>query len=443
MATRYYTEEAYEQIRQTIDQIDTTDICPVKDFFTDLFLRLGQYLELYSVDNYQSDMQRWYNIVLDGHNATMNAIDNIFTSVAALDFEYRDIMDGALESIVCFRNTVNCLRDVISGKTSIADGKKATDGYLTSGKNSLYSAYDTILTKMESQTFKESFLELIGDGLKLGVGFASLLIPDGSDKYVLKCKKFLDTFTATLGDLGAAATGVFVGSLFAVGSWFGMDRKNYLDYRFDQLTEAQDLKDRNSTSDWMNWLAEDMDEALDDCPKNSPYYPVVNAFATGTDVIANTSEVVDFVADSYEIVSDIRDAGKNIKEWTQGKSYTPEEFAEAFDSKKNWEIVGYIEGKNGPIIKAKGSPAEIISKIISDRTGIPLQGWSDPSKYEGNIWKTASTIWSYAEKLIPDPVSGQPNYSELPDVAFDKFQDTKLLKDVINYAGDYFVIEVK
>ena len=203
MATRYYTDEAYAQIKQTIEQIDTADVGPVKDFFSDLLLRLGQFLKLYSVDQYQNDMQSWYNKVLDSHNTTLSKVDSIFLDVESVDFEYRDIMDGALDSIVSFRNTLNCLRDVISGKTGLTEGKATADRYITAGKKSLSGAYDTILTKMETQVLKGAFKELVGDTLKFGAAFAGLLVPTTPAKYIAKCKKFIDTFTEGLGDLGA------------------------------------------------------------------------------------------------------------------------------------------------------------------------------------------------------------------------------------------------
>jgi len=88
-------------------------------------------------------MQTWYNKVLNSHDTTLGEVSKIFGAVESVDFEYRDIMEGALDSITNFRSTLNCLRDVISGKTNLSDGKAAADSYLAAGKNSLNSAYDT------------------------------------------------------------------------------------------------------------------------------------------------------------------------------------------------------------------------------------------------------------------------------------------------------------
>ena len=131
MATRNYTAEAYEQIKKTIEEIDNTDVHPVKDFFSDLFRRLGQFLELFTVDQYKEDMQKWYDIVLDSHNSTINEVYNIFEEVGKVDEEYQKTMDGAVSSVTNFRSTLNCLRDVISGKTSLAGGGFRRGGYLS------------------------------------------------------------------------------------------------------------------------------------------------------------------------------------------------------------------------------------------------------------------------------------------------------------------------
>lgn len=443
MATRYYTEEAYEQIKQTIEQIDNVDVNPVVDFFGDLFQRIGQFLELYSVDDYKEDMQKWYNKVLDSHNTTISAVDSIFEAVNDVDTEYQKIMDEAVSSITNFRSTLNTLRNVISGKTSLADGKAAAGKFLAAGKNSLNGAYDTILTKMEARNFRDASLELIGDTLKLGAGFVGLLIPTTPDKYGVKCKKFVDTFTATLGDLGATATGLLVWGIFGVGSLFGMDQKDYLDFRFEQLTQSREYKEMNSVSDWLGWLAEDMGEALVECPEDSPYYPVTKALADTTSWIHTGYQGVDMVADAYDIISDIKDVRKTFDEWKYGKVITLEEYKEALADGGPLDFISSSKGKDGTIIRVTVPASEAIKKVISNWTGLPTSGWDgDPIKTMDNGFKVLGTLWSYGEKLLPNPVTGQSNISELPEVFFDKFKDTKFLKDVFDFARDYLVTEV-
>ena len=433
MAKRYYTDEAYEQIKQTIEQIDNTDVSQVKDFFGDLFLRLCQFLKLFSVDHYQDDMQSWYNKVLDSHDTTLSKVDSIFNAVETVDFEYRDLMGGAYDSIVSFRSTLNCLRDVISGKTSLADGKVAADKYLTAGKGSLNDSYDKLLTKMESRARRDAGYELIGDILKLAASFATLVVPAEPAKYAVKCKKFVDTFTATLGDLGAVATSLFIWGAFDV---FKMDRKSRLDYRYDQLMQIQEHREMNSVSDWLGTLAEDGEEMLAECPKDSPVYPLTKMLAYTFSGAHKGAKALDVAADAYDIFSDLKDTHDNIDEWINGKAYTEAEWAEVYDKRKYWNIVDVVDSDNGPIIKARGGPSEIILKVVSDRTGIPFSGWKDPSKVDGNLWKTAGTLWSYTEKLLPDPSTGQPKFNELPDVIFNKLKDTKFIKDILDFVRD-------
>ena len=437
MATRNYTAEAYEQIKKTIEEIDNTDVHPVKDFFSDLFRRLGQFLELFTVDQYKEDMQKWYDIVLDSHNSTINEVYNIFEEVGKVDEEYQKTMDGAVSSVTNFRSTLNCLRDVISGKTSLADGKAAANGYLAAGRNSLNGAYDKILTRMEAQTLVGAGKALIGDTLKLAASFCGLLVPTTPTKYASKAKGFADTFTAMLGDLGATATVLMVSSTFGIGSFFGLDRKNYLDFRFGQLTQAQNYKDTNSVSDWLGGIAEDMEETLADCPKDNPYYSIVKAAADGSRFVADTSETVDLVVDAYDILSDLKDAHETVDEWIFGKNYTVAEYTKMFSKESPWYSEYFIDGDNGPMIKVRSSPKEIVSKLFFDRIGFPLpDGNDDPMQTMGNGFKVMGTLWSYGEKMLPNPVTGQSNSDELPEVFFGKLKDTKSLKDIFDFARD-------
>ena len=433
MAKRNYTDAAFEQIKRTIEDIDNSEVNPVLDFFGDIFLRIGQFLQVYKVDDYKDNIQKWYDKVLDSHNATIVEVENIFEAVIGVDCDHRDIMDQALEGIVDFNSTLNTLRDVISEKTSLADGKAAAKKYLDSGKESINSAFNKILTQMEKRVRVDSGKELVGDLLGVAGGLVGLCIPEVPiAKYAVKCKKFTDSFTALLGDLGAVTTGGLVWLTFDV---IGLDRKNYLEFRYNQLMEAKNYKDTNSVSDWLGGMAEDLNADLADCPESSPLYPVVKGAAVISQATADAADVVDLAADAYDIVSDLKDSYDNIDEWVNGKKYTESEYGEMYEKLKNTEILDcYKEGKDW-IYRLKVSPDEIIKKIASDKTGLPFSGWDDPDKRAGNIFKTAGTIWSYGEKLIPD-ADGYTKVHEIPDVAFDKLKDTKFLKDVFDFARD-------
>lgn len=435
MATRNYTEEAYEQIRHTIEQIDNTDVDPVADFFGDLFLRLAQFLKLYSVEQYRNDMQRWHKTVLDSHNATLSKVDSIFNAVDTVDFQYRDVMDGAHESIVSFRNSLNSLRDIISGKSSLVDGKADAASYISSGKNSLNTSFDTLLTHMETQTYKDAVKELNGDILKLGSGFFTCIRGGNVADY----KKFADTLVATFGDLRMVGTVVLLPFAYQLVSFFGADisTEHYLDVRYEELAGNKKMKDTGSVSDLLGGIAEDMEEDLKGCSKDSPFYSVAEIGTEVFQIGAKGAEAADVLVDLYDIGSELKDIHDNIDTWINGKTYTEKEYIEAFEDLKDKKIMDVFEGDDGWIVKVKVSPGEFISKVVSDRTGIPLSGWTDPDKSPGNVFKTAGTLWSYAEKIIPDPVDGRPNDGDVWDVSFSKFKDTKFLKDVFDFARDF------
>lgn len=429
MATRYYTEEAYEQIKQTIEQIDNADLSPVKDFFSDLFLRLGQFLKLYSVEQYQNDMQSWYNKVLDSHNSTMSAVDSIFNAVDSVDFEYRDIMDGAVESIASFRSTLNTLRDVISGKTSLADGKAAADRYLAAGKRTLNDSHDRLLTKMEQGTLWDASLALLGDAIKLGSDYIKCVTSGNPADY----KSFIDTCLATVCDLAAMGAIISTIPVGVVGAFTGMSYDDYLDYRFKQLTRAQNLKDTDSVTDLLDRIAEDLDTQVAKCPKDSSLYPVVVAIADKAHTNAEASKVLDIFVDAYGIGKDLKDTHDLI----YGKEYTLGEFVDTFEGEDGYpRILEITDGNNVPILRAKGSPAETLQTIVSGRTGIPLSGWDDPSKFDGNVFEVAGTLWSYGEKLLPDPQTGRVDIVGLEDVGISKIKEVGFLEDVFDFVRD-------
>ncbi len=438
---RYYTEEAYNQIQQTIEQIDSIDVHPVKDFFSDLVMRLLQFLELYSVEQYRDDMQGWYDIILDSHNSTMSRVDNIFNAVDTVDFEYRDIMDGALDSIAGFQNTLNTLRDVVSGKISYADGKAAAAGYLSAGKDSLNSAYDTILTKMELQNLREANLELVKDTVALGATFAGYVIALGSGnplKVAASVKKLSDAVTATFNDFAAIAYGVTAGLTVYVASKFGVKRKDLIDFRFDFLTKAQHFQETNSISDFLGGIADDMEEDLAVCPESAPLYPLAKFSAASSRFISDTSEGLDTLVDLYDIVSDVKDSCSTVDDWIHGKTFTSGELVEKYEFKKNLHIYEITDSPDGPIYRAKLPFSEVLSDLISDTTGIPLSGWDDAAKLDKNTWKTVGTIWSYTEKFFPDPMTGQVDTGELLDVTLEKCKYTKFAKDVFDFARENF-----
>lgn len=437
MATRHYTEEAYEQIKQTIEQIDNTDVSPVKDFFSDLLLRLGQFLKLYSVEQYQNDMQTWYTKVLDSHNATMSQVDSIFNAVDTVDFEYRDIMDGGLDSIVSFRSTLNCLRNVISGKTSLADGKAAATGYLAAGTSSLNSSCDEILTKMQQRTLWDASKALFGDAINLGAGYVKCLYGKGN---IADYKNLGDTILATGCDLLSMAA-IVIAPLGALGDALDgkmdMSYEDYIDAQFMLLSPAQKLKDVNSVSDLLDNLAEDMGEQREKCPQNSPMFPFISKTAHLIEKTAKNYKMIDIAVDAYGIGKDLKDIHDTVDGWMYGKDYTVSEFVDEFEHKSfnDWEIIDRNWANNEATFTVKDTASGIVKKVVSNWFGVPTTGWNDPSKFDGNVYKTVGTLWSYAEKIIPD-IDGGSNIDALPDVFFGKHKDTGFLKDIFDFARD-------
>lgn len=265
MATRYYTEEAYEQIKATIETIQRTDVAGPVDFFSDLWTKLIQYLKFLKIDNYQSDMQSWYDKVLDSHNTTLSKVDAIFTAVEAVDFQYRDTIGQVHDSIVDFRSTVNTLRDVVSGKTSLTDGRLSANSYIASGKASLQSAAGAILNKLESQVLFNASKELFGDALSIGGSWAKIcgsLCSGDLAGAVTGAKKFIDAAVASLNDLGSIASIVVIPIVGTAGALTGMDYGHYLDWRFQMLSGADKYRNTDCISDILQGIEQEITEEI-------------------------------------------------------------------------------------------------------------------------------------------------------------------------------------
>ena len=156
--------------------------------------------------------------------------------------------------------------------------------------------------------------------------------------------------------------------------------------------------------------------------------------AEASDKAAKIYKTVDVAVDAYGVYEDAKDAITNISEWTKGKFYTPQEYDSRYEEFDN--IKGLRIGKEGLEYKAPVPDSEKLITIVSDRSGIPLSGWNDPKKFDGNVYKTAGTLWSYAEKLLSDPVTGGSNSDAYVEVALGKFKDIKFLKDVLDVVRD-------
>ena len=431
MAKRNYTTEAYEQIKKTIDEIDNTDVHPVKEFFSDLVLRIGQFLEFFTVDQYKEDMQKWYDIVLDSHNSTINEVDNIFKAVGKVDAEYQKIMDDAVSSVTNFRSTLNCLRDIISEKTSLADGKAAANGYLTAGRNSLNAAYGKVLTRMQQRTLWDISKALIGDAIGIGAGYVSLLTKMG-DKvaFTVELKKLSDTYAASLCDLMSMVSVVIVLPIGAIGAVSGMDYGTYVDIQADLLTVSQKLKDTNSISDVLGWMSDKMTEELEECPVDNPYYPIIKMRADLYQFLDKGAQTVDLVVDAYGILNDLKDTHDLV----YGTYYTKEEYLKVIENKG--KILEIIDDYNGPIYRVRDTTPKVVSKIISNWTGLPTSDWNDPAKVTGNGWKTVKTLWSYAEAGLPNPGNGSTGGKDWMDVFAGKIKSVNIVKDVIDFVND-------
>lgn len=434
MSKRPYTDAAYDQIRQTIDEIDNAQISPVTDFFGDMLSRIAQYLKFYTVDTYQDDMQQWYTKILDSHNTTMAKIDELFANVGAVDSRYESLMNSTYASIVEFQSVVNSLRDTISGKCTLAEGQQAAQNHLNAGIQALRAPANTVLTYAEQRVLGEASKNLAKDALSYGFLFCKLLVEKDPIAFAITGKKLVDTTLAITCDLAAGVSIVSL-ALYGFKNNQEVTYEQYLDRRFDKLTNAKKLHGMRSASDLLDGLADEMDEKLAACPEDSPYYSLAKELNDVAHKVSDVSHTIDFAADAYDLYSGITGTMDTIKEIKEGKLLSETEFLKKYD---NVEITQYEVRSVGNEVKylVPVDGRETVLNAISSRTGLPLTGWSDPSKRPGNAFKAVGTLWSYIDALLPN-ADGSPNASSPVDVALGKVKEISTVKDTIDLVSDY------
>lgn len=437
MSQRPYTDAAYDQIRQTIDEIDNAQISPVTDFFGDMLSRIAQFLKIYTVDTYQNEMQQWYRKVLDSHNTTMAKVDSLFANVEAVDSRYESLMNGTYDAIAEFQSVINCLRDTISGKCTLAEGRQAAQNHLNAGIQALRTPANTVLTYAEQRMCDKTLRSLMKDLLSFGGLFCKLMVEKDPIALASTGKKFIDTFFATACDFATLVSIVPVGifSIKCIREKMGWSYEEYLDLRFKQLGVAEQYQGKRSVSDLLDSLADEMDEDLAACPDDSPYYSITKKLNDVAHRVSDVSHTIDFAADAYDLYSGITGTMDTIKEIKAGKLLAGEDFLKKYeDGKVSQFEVKFVDGEIKYLVPVDGK--ETVLNAISSRTGIPLTGWNNTEKGPGNVFKTAGTLWSYIDALLPN-ADGTPNTDSPLNVTLGAVKEISTIKDTLDLASDY------
>lgn len=477
MSTRPYTEEAYNQIRQTIQEIDEAQISPVTDFLGDILSRIAQYLKFYTVDTYKDNYKNWYRKVLDSHNTAMAKVDELFSNVETVDFQYRDLMNDAYDSMMGFQSAINCLRDTISGKYTIAEGSQIAQEHVDAGIHGLRTTANSVLTVAEQRVLDTASRQLLKNVILLAIAD----VQEGGDTggnvnsiftvldKTSERKSSLDRYVETFGNVASILS---IGSiLLDKRTWpkYGTDYDDYLDMRFEHLAAAEKFQNVNSVSDLLDVTVDKMDENLAACPADSPYYSLTKKLSDAAHSAAKVSHIVDPIADGYDFISGVKDTMDTITEIKEGKLINVKEMVEKIENGEQPNIQIKMEngefkqitakefmeraekGNNGEYVvklmngelKAltPANPTDIVLNAVSSNTGIPLTGWDDPQKKTANVLKTLNTIWSYEDVLLPT-ASGSPSSQDAGDVALKKIKGVGLIKDAVDLVGDYADLDV-
>lgn len=477
MSTRPYTEEAYNQIRQTILEIDETQISPVTDFLGDVLSRIAQYLEFYTVDAYQDNYQNWYRKVLDSHNTTMARVDQLFSDVETVDFQYRDLMNDAYSSMSEFQSAINCLRTTISGKYTLAEGMQTAQEHLNAGIHGLRTTANSVLAVAEQRVLDTATRQLLRSVIPLAIANVQAGADIGGDASsiftvldkVSERKRSSDTYMAAFGN--AAIILSIASTLLDKRAWpkYGTSYDDYLDMRFEHLAATEKLQKVNSVSGLLDGIADEMDKKLAACPSDSQYYALTEKLNDAAHSAAKVSHVVDSIADGYNFISGVKNTMDTIAEIKEGKLINVKEMIEKIENGEQPEIQIKMENGEFKQISAKefmeraekggngeyvvklmngelkaltpATPTDIALNAVSSNTGIPLAGWDDPQKKTTNVFKTLNTIWSYEDVLLPT-ANGLPSAQDAGDAALKKIKGIGLIKDAVDLVGDYAEVDM-
>lgn len=423
---RVYTEDAYQQIHNTIAKIQNEQVSVFTDWVGDLVSQLCQYLKIYVVENYKNDMNRWYEIVVDSHNYTLEKVNAIFGAVAGLDEEYSNKIGGeSLTSIESFTEALTALSDVIGGRQSLSAAKQIAKKAIKDGETNLESAYCYALTRSEVHLEEKALEDCIGDILGLGSAYFKFAMKPENWFNPIEIKKLVDKAIGFGFDV-AAIYGLFISlKLNKAGESTNLA---YLDARYASLSQCEKNADNDSITNLLKSISEKLEEELAQCPEDSAEYGKLRKKAALASFGSEAFETFDNAEDVYDIYKGVTGITDKLNNWYYGKKYYDVETL----LKEKPECMDWgIEETKGYYILGR-DPADMrIDTVISDLTGIPVSDWD--SKGLENTLKTAKTIWSYAESAL-HPENGS---------AFWKTNKvTRTLGDTGDFVAEMFTPEV-
>ena len=123
MKTRDFTRETYEILIKEIEKIDSENWSKVTDFIGDIFLRIGKFTHIISLDEEMQNVREYQKRVLDMNNTTKNQLKKIFNQTNTTDHVMAGKIKNVNEQQEPYNQKLKQLCDMIQPNWNIQNAK--------------------------------------------------------------------------------------------------------------------------------------------------------------------------------------------------------------------------------------------------------------------------------------------------------------------------------
>lgn len=286
---REYTDEVYDKLLETIDDINESDFCWITDKIGDVFLTFQSWVGILSSEKYLNNISDYHRKVLDQHDTTEQDLKRIFTNVSNVDSSQAKSAQTTREAMDGYRKYINGMSAMLSPNAeftadAVRKSAAAIKGDLDNAKDKMNSEFDKQLTMKEKRVAKKAAKELVGDILGLAVGICKFGVGVASGDFVGAAAAGWKMIN------GVFSTGQDLAGLATIGIGIGLSKTSLGDNRtrYRAVNEADRQRQKKG-------LASELEEA-------------------GLDGLANACKVINVAADAYGlykgatgVVDDVKD----------------------------------------------------------------------------------------------------------------------------------------
>lgn len=160
MKTRDFTRETYEILIKEIEKIDSENWSKVTDFIGDIFLRIGKFTHIISLDEEMQNVREYQKRVLDMNNTTKNQLKKIFNQTNTTDHVMAGKIKNVNEQQEPYNQKLKQLCDMIQPNWNIQNAK-----YIAEACQS-YNKKMGEIDKITNQEYKAEAKEAVARQMK-------------------------------------------------------------------------------------------------------------------------------------------------------------------------------------------------------------------------------------------------------------------------------------